>query len=251
MGKSKLSGNPLHLIFLICSGWAVSEKELCPDSADVCEVPKPLSCLFRGCLDPVKHDKAYNVIRLGPTGKMLAGSQIYSFCGKDTKRKILIKTYDNSAFTIDKSFIGQEIMDVKPCDGENTVAIVGAKWKCFIVSFGLCGPDSVSFEPNNFIGDRVTRCNGETVLKQKGDNCGDENAQCWKIEFIENQSLEEAFIVSVDDVDLFEPVTSEVENTIEKFIKQNGFLNDKRFLTTSYLRQTCTGHEEWELEDMP
>ena len=226
----------------------MSEKDACPNSSDVCEIPKPLSCSFRGCYDPVQHDKAYEVITFGPTGKMLSDSVTYSFCGKDTTRKVHIQSYNES---LGKNEIVEDVMDLKPCSGPNSVSIEGDQWPCLVVSFGSCGPESVSFEPSDHIGEWVTQCGDEVILRQAGDNCGDALNQCWKIDFIENEALDEAFIVAIDHIDLFEPVASEAENTIEDFIKKNGLLNDKKFLTTLYLKRKCKGNNKWDFEDIP
>ena len=217
----------------------------------MCEIPKPLSCSFSGCFDHVQHDKAYKIITFGPTGKMLSDSITYSFCGKDTRRKVHIQSYNASSHASGTDAFVENVMDMKPCSGPNSVSIEGDPWPCLVVHFGSCGPDSVSFEPTDHIGELVTQCEDEVVLRQAGDNCGDVLDQCWKIDFIENEALDEAFIVSIDHDDLFEPVASEVENTIENFIKKNGPLNDKRFKTTSYLKRKCTGNNIWDFEDIP
>ena len=182
---------------------------------------------------------------------MLSDSVIYSFCGKDTTRKVHIQSYNESLYASDTDVIVKKLMDMRPCSGPNSVSIEGDPWPCLVVHFGSCGSESVSFEPADHIGELVTWCGDEVVLQQAGDNCGDELNQCWKINFIENEALDEAFIVSIDNDELFEPVASEVENTIENFIKKNGLLNDKRFITTSYLKQTCKGNNIWDFEDIP
>ena len=182
---------------------------------------------------------------------MLSDSVTYSFCGKDTTRKVHIKSYNESLYASGTDAIVENLMDMRPCSGPNSVSIEGDLWPCLVVHFGLCGPESVSFEPTDHIGELVTRCGDEVILRQAGDNCGDILDQCWKINFIEHEVLDEAFIVSIDHDDLFEPVASEVENTIEDFIKKNGLLNNKQFITTSYLKRNCKGNNIWDFEDIP
>ena len=231
----------------------VSEKEACSNSTNLCAIPKPLSCSFHGCLDPIKHEKAYEVINFGPTGKMLRGSTIFTFCGLVTQRKVHIQSYNESLFANDTETLDQDsldVMDMKPCSGPNSVSIEGLEWPCLVVHFDLCGPDSVSFEPADHIGELITDCGDEKTLKPAGDHCGDEINQCWKINFLESEEVDEAFIISLDGAELLQSVASEVESTIENFIKKNGFLNDSKFATPSFLKQNCIGNDIWELEDL-
>ena len=55
-------------------------------------------------------------------------------------------------------------------DSTNSTVGVGDDEKCFLIKYGLCGPDSVTFTtPNDFF---LTFCDGVILLKLEFDHCG-------------------------------------------------------------------------------
>jgi len=178
---------------------------------------------------------------------MLREDKLFSFCGKDTMFKALIKSFNSTEEGV------EETIDIQPCSGPNSVSIKGQNWPwpCLVVLFGGCGQDSVMFEPADSLGDFVTQCGDKKELRKAGDNCGDKNNQCWQIDFMEKEDPVDAFLVSEDRDDLLEPVAFEVVNTIEKVIKDKGSLNEKSFIKSTILKNRCKGNNTWQIESIP